>query len=419
MKDQFGEQLGRALFEVRLTTEEKTQMRSALLEHMHAGVPTPGRPVPSPYFAFSIFHVRAFAGALIVVFLVSTGGISYAAEGALPGDLLYPIKISVNEEVRVALARSDVERAAVEAERAERRLEEAGKLASVGKLSPGLEQEIAMRFEAQANVVAEKVAVLSETDANASDEISERFEAALSAHEAVLDRLAFGGRTEENHQVALVTEKVRAQTSRLAERRLAYAEPMAMSIASDAAVSVNAEVSNARSMTMVMKVAPDATATSEDISSEATGSAQASVTNQVAHDAALRNIQKASSTLEATIALFSDVKGKLSAGAQKNASKEIAAIQVLLGDASEVLAREELGIARGKAHEALTRSVKLGVFLKAEAYLGAAFSNDGDEDSSSTPREEDATGTDILGNGSAHLTLPPIKIPSIPGGAAE
>ena len=63
---------------------------------------------------------------LIVTLLVSAGGgVSIAAEGALPGDGLYPVKISINEKVVAAFSVSVDAAANWEARLAERRLEEA------------------------------------------------------------------------------------------------------------------------------------------------------------------------------------------------------------------------------------------------------------------------------------------------------
>ena len=61
---------------------------------------------------------------LILALMFGGGGISYAAEGAVPGDALYPIKVSVNEEVRDLVAFSPEAKADWETRRLERRLAE-------------------------------------------------------------------------------------------------------------------------------------------------------------------------------------------------------------------------------------------------------------------------------------------------------
>ena len=82
-----------------------------------ADQPLAGKPMP------------AFLGILLILGTAGVGGVSLAAEGALPGDLLYPVKVGVNEEVRAAVSFSAEAKTEWDARRLERRLEEAEKLA--------------------------------------------------------------------------------------------------------------------------------------------------------------------------------------------------------------------------------------------------------------------------------------------------
>lgn len=80
-------------------------------------------------FSFA-FHPAPIL-ALGLIFTVGVGSVS-AAESALPGDILYPIKVGVNEEVREALARTPESRARIAIERAERRIQELKQLELTG-----------------------------------------------------------------------------------------------------------------------------------------------------------------------------------------------------------------------------------------------------------------------------------------------
>lgn len=124
---------------------------------------------------------------IAVITLMVGGGTSLAAESALPGDALYPIKVSVNEEVRGALTISDEAKARLAANLAERRLQEAATLAAEGKLTAEAQAEIESRFnahvekfEARANKLAAK------GRANAAAELSSNLEASLKAHSQIL-----------------------------------------------------------------------------------------------------------------------------------------------------------------------------------------------------------------------------------------
>ena len=88
----------------RLRDEEKSRMRHQLRAFMALH---PVREVG--YFRLLIQKSNITGKILIkdmtialIIALVLGGGTSFAAEGSLPGDLLYPVKIGVNEEFRRA-----------------------------------------------------------------------------------------------------------------------------------------------------------------------------------------------------------------------------------------------------------------------------------------------------------------------------
>lgn len=128
---------------------------------------------------------------VLIIALLVGGGTSFAAEGALPGDILYPIKVSINEEVRSFVAISDEAQAKWDARRAERRLEEAEKLAAEGRLNTETRADIESRFESHADAFEERTKKIeSKQNTSASLEINSDFEASLKGHEQVLDKIA-------------------------------------------------------------------------------------------------------------------------------------------------------------------------------------------------------------------------------------
>lgn len=127
--------------------------------------------------------------ALIIALLVG-GGTSFAAQGTLPGDILYPIKVSVNEEVRGWIAISDEAQAKWDARRAEKRLEEAEELAAQGRLDAQTSADIESRFEGHAEAFgrqAEKIEAKQKT--SVALEVHSNFEASLKAHEQILAQI--------------------------------------------------------------------------------------------------------------------------------------------------------------------------------------------------------------------------------------
>src|SRR3989344_6975993 len=105
---------------IRLTSLEKSAMRARIFE------------TRSPY-VFMSYHMRMALAGLVLFVFAGTGTVS-AAQGALPGDLLYPVKVSVNEKVEVALAPTPAAKAEVQVRLAERRVDEARELSARGRL---------------------------------------------------------------------------------------------------------------------------------------------------------------------------------------------------------------------------------------------------------------------------------------------
>ena len=128
---------------------------------------------------------------ILIIALLIGGGTSFAAESALPEDVLYPVKISVNEEVRSFVAFSNEAQAKWDARRAERRLEEAEKLAAEGRLNAETRAQIESRFESHAEAFQERTErVEVRQDTKGSFEMNSNFEASLKAHERVLAQIA-------------------------------------------------------------------------------------------------------------------------------------------------------------------------------------------------------------------------------------
>jgi hypothetical protein len=88
------------------------------------------------------------------------GGISWEASNALPGDALYPFKISVNESVEAALAQSDAAKADLDISLAQERLDEAQQLAKENKLTSTIQSQLTQNFDARAQSVSAFITTL-------------------------------------------------------------------------------------------------------------------------------------------------------------------------------------------------------------------------------------------------------------------
>lgn len=117
-----------------LQKEEKSQIRETLLSYMQEHPVRDDEIIRHQYqrpnIWGSMFLKPAFVALSLI--LIVGGGTGYAAERALPGDLLFSVKVHVNEEVNGFFAYSEEAKADWQIQRVERRLKETEKLALRG-----------------------------------------------------------------------------------------------------------------------------------------------------------------------------------------------------------------------------------------------------------------------------------------------
>lgn len=228
--DRFEQQLHTATKEIRLSSDEKLLMREKIERYMELVPLKQTAPTTSSVFIpsfsfikhFSVSNFSAFArarfvpAALIAGLVISTSaGVSYAAESALPGDVLYPVKVNVNEPVGGAFLFSQQERISWLAHLAERRLEEASILTAQGRLDSAKSQEVTTRFGAHTAEIKARTEELEANDPASAAEASAEVATTLEAHEAILARLAVEKDTPAPQTAALVGQ-VRSAAKALA-----------------------------------------------------------------------------------------------------------------------------------------------------------------------------------------------------------
>ena len=140
------------------------------------------------YNRFSTFFMRHSMPAFAAVLVIAVGGsTAAAAEGALPGDILYPIKVHVNEEMRATLAVSPKAKADWAVDRAERRLEEAATLALSGELNEVTRAEIDTGLDEHVRVAGMKREQLEKENSSDAVEVQKNISAVLIARANILD----------------------------------------------------------------------------------------------------------------------------------------------------------------------------------------------------------------------------------------
>ena len=215
---------------IKLNKSEKAEMRQSIFNfisknpvrsNMEVGLGLQSRRIFwdwSTLFNQKINFISVVAILLLIIILTG-GGVAVGAEKALPGDVLYPVKISVNEEVRSWFSISEEAKANWEIKRAERRLEEAEKLAEEGSLNDEVRGHIEANFEAHSQKVKERVEKFrTKENFDAAASLSLNFETALKAHDKVLSNLA---RTKNSVKVQVkpIRQKIHSEVNDSAKER--------------------------------------------------------------------------------------------------------------------------------------------------------------------------------------------------------
>jgi hypothetical protein len=149
---------------MRLSQEERQAGRSSLQAFMRTKpmqeAPVARASVFASLLHFNVSRLALASSSAFVIAILATGGI---AEAALPGDMLYPVKLYVTEPIREQIARTPAARRAWEVERLERRFAEHQRLTDSGRMTDERREELefligmqASRIEAQLEQIPEE-----------------------------------------------------------------------------------------------------------------------------------------------------------------------------------------------------------------------------------------------------------------------
>ncbi|MDP3953938.1 MAG: DUF5667 domain-containing protein [bacterium] len=185
----------------------------------------------------------------IIIALLITGGTSFAAQQSLPGDVLYPVKLEVNENVRGWLALSDEAKASLEARLAEERLKEAEKLAVKSELNAEVRAKIEQNFEKHAGRVEARIDKFGSSNAQKALEVNSNFQTSLDAHVKILNNIGVSLDGEVEKELDKLILKVRSEKESRNKTRegheasvKAEISPFAMQAAEGKAKAVNNKI---------------------------------------------------------------------------------------------------------------------------------------------------------------------------------
>lgn len=220
-QDKFKQFVERAK-KIGLSREENSVIKQSVYDFVSKHPAGPGINVrfgnASSIFLTRFSFVPSMAILLIAVILTG-GGVAIGAERSVPGDILYPVKLGVNEEVRGWLKVSDEAKADWEIRRTERRLKEVEDLVEAGDLDEETYEKIEANFDAHAKRVEERVEKFrNKENFHAAASVSLNFETALKAHEKILSKMA--DREEKTgEKVKPIRAKVKVEVDESTKRR--------------------------------------------------------------------------------------------------------------------------------------------------------------------------------------------------------
>ncbi|MBY0539532.1 hypothetical protein K2P56_03825 [Patescibacteria group bacterium] len=348
---------------VSLSDIERERMKRVLSEYIAMkplrNVPLDRR-APISYMLLSLYAFSRKSVALLLVagILFSGAGVSFAAENALPGDALYPIKVEVNEPVVAVLSVSSESKALWNAELAERRLEEAAKLASDDALTDEAKEELENRFEKHAERFVVDVERLEASEASIAADVATRFENTLLAHEVVLADV------EHPEKVRNLKDQVRTKIARLAR----VTERVSGVPIPSATVAVLSEPAP-EATTMMMSVAMDTgVAEGSSMKARAASVAEEAPPVQIAtvsEEVVQRFARSAKKEFQNASRLFERLEERIDEDARMRVNGELSEIKTLMSSADQAVSQNDFALALASYRKAATISVKLSVFLKA------------------------------------------------------
>jgi hypothetical protein len=173
---------------VRMSDSEKSLIRARLVQSLHTA------PILSPYHPRHIFSSFGMIGKAVVAFsfiFVLVGGGSIA-NNALPGDVLYPFKVGIIEEIKSSTYRTPAQKIVWQKTRVENRLKELETLSTNGNLTPENKVLVENQINTQLTTLNEQ---MTEAKANPTQESKDavievaKLEQTIEDHKEVLSTL--------------------------------------------------------------------------------------------------------------------------------------------------------------------------------------------------------------------------------------
>ncbi|OGZ69770.1 MAG: hypothetical protein A3D35_03195 [Candidatus Staskawiczbacteria bacterium RIFCSPHIGHO2_02_FULL_34_9] len=195
--------------EIFLEERERGVMRSEILDFMKNHPVILLKP-QSFLYIFKYSSIR-YSSAFAALSLVIIFGVSSAANNALPGDVLYNVKVGVNEKVLGLLQVSDESKAQYEIKLTETRLEEIEKVSSKDNLDEKAKDDFVLLLNKSIKKVQNySLSIENNNNPELSLKINSELEASLNAHKEILSEIS---KEKENEKDSSVSDNIRGLLS--------------------------------------------------------------------------------------------------------------------------------------------------------------------------------------------------------------
>lgn len=197
--------------EIKMTALEKERIFESVV---HSPI-SYEQPIKSPWTIFSFISVihknrLVYYGFVFSLAVVMGGGAVFASGNSLPGNVFYPLKVSVVEPIHSAFTFSPKKKAQYESNLATKRMIEAETLKSQGKLDKAKEERLSLLLEDHTNAFNKVINDINlkkleeqeinnggNDNDNDDDDTITNFQAGLKAHARVLDLVS-----EQNNKIS-------------------------------------------------------------------------------------------------------------------------------------------------------------------------------------------------------------------------
>ncbi len=178
---------------VRLTSEEKSVMRQTLVHFarvnpiVHTAEAKHSRAVVSLYSFMRKARGFKIVSATVIGGILIGGTVSFAAEGALPGNVLYPVKTEVNERVRGVMAVTPHAKAGWDIRLVERRLSEVKEVGLIESVPLETKEVARANVKKYIERAQKRIVELDDSDDNEGALlVAENLARVLQTHETIL-----------------------------------------------------------------------------------------------------------------------------------------------------------------------------------------------------------------------------------------